>query len=76
MYGKRRNPNVDAMNEEIQEKFGILINWRSLGEILNLKSPTAVNRWVQEHGLPQSGRKGYYYSLDVAKAIVENGGVA
>lgn len=75
MYGKRRNPNVDAMTQDIQERFGILINNKALGELLGMKSPTAIINWVRRNGLLPSGRKGYYYSRDVAKAIIENGGV-
>lgn len=75
MYGKRKNPNVEAMTQDIQNRFGILINYKAVGEILSMKSPTAINRWIRENEILPAGRRGYYYSRDIAKAMFENGGV-
>lgn len=75
MYGKRTNPDVERLNTELQTRYGVLIGNKALGEILHLKSPTAVSNWVHAHELMAAGRRGYYYSRDVARAIVQNGGV-
>ena len=40
-----------------------------------MKSPTAINRWIRENEILPAGRRGYYYSRDIAKAMFENGGV-
>lgn len=75
MAGARRNQRLELMNEEIQNKYGILVSYKHVGELLMLKSPTAINKWLIGHDIMPAGRRGYYYSRDIAQAIIENGGV-
>ena len=75
MTRARTNQRLELMNEEIQGKYGILVNYRHVGELLDLSSPTAINGWLRKNAIEPAGRKGYYYSRDIAKAIIENGGV-
>ena len=68
------SPTVTALTDDIQARYGILISYRDVGELLDMASPTAINRWLREHGISAAGRRGYYYSRDVARAMIQHGG--
>lgn len=64
---------IDELTQDIQNRFGILLGYKELSELLLLKSGQGLRDWVKKNGLQNSGRKGHYYSRDVARAIACGG---
>lgn len=73
MYGRRKNPMLEEMSKDIEQRYGILVSAKALGELLHLKR-TATWEWIQRNGLIEC-RRAHYYCRDIARALIENGGV-
>lgn len=72
---KGMKTRAEQMAEEIREKYGILVSYKDVMKMLGYKTPGSANNWLARNGVPATGKKGMYYSADVAKAMTENGGV-
>lgn len=69
-----RNPFVEEMNRDLIEKYGILLRICDMMDLLKL-GRTQTYDWIRRNGLTDAGRKATYYSKEVARALVANGGV-
>lgn len=69
-----RNPQVDEMNKDLIEQYGILLRIRDLMDLLKL-GRTQTYDWIHRNGLTEAGRRATYYSKEVARALVANGGI-
>ena len=69
-----RNPFVEEMNKDLIEKYGILLRIRDLMDLLKL-GKSATYEWIHRNGLTASGRNAMYYSKEIARVLVANGGV-
>ncbi len=69
-----RNPFVEEMNKDLIEKYGILLRIRDLMDLLKL-GRSQTYEWIHRNGLTEAGRNATYYSKEIARALVANGGV-
>lgn len=67
------HPDLPRLTAEIQDRYGILIGYKAVGELLHLSSATTINGWLHANAIQPAGRRGYYYSRDVARAILSSG---
>lgn len=65
------HPDLGRLTEEIQQQHGIILSYKDVGALLHMTSHTAINRWIRANAIQSAGRPGYYYSRDVARAILD-----
>lgn len=65
------HPDLGRLTEEVQQQYGIILGYRDVGALLHIKSHTAINRWLRANAIQSAGRPGYYYSRDIARAILD-----
>lgn len=64
------HPDLGQLTEEIQQQYGILIGYRDVGKLLHMSSPSTIYGWLHANAVQSAGRRGYYYSRDIARAIL------